>query len=179
VRLVEEDMRLLDLKERFDFIFIPFNTFSLIYELQDRLAVLRVIKKHLKRKGYFVFEIYAPNLSNLAKKSRRKVVTRKEFWDKAQGIKLVRTRTARYHPASQVINNRYDFKKYQLKDEKLIEKYSTTFKLYKFFPSELRLLLESNGFLIKHFWGDYQRNEFGNDSKKMIVVAKKAKVRRV
>ena len=175
VRLVRADMRSFEVKDRFDFIFIPFNTFSLIYELRDHLAVLRAVKKHLKQKGHFALEVYAPNLSRLTRKFQRKVISRKEFLDKAQGIKLVRMRTARYYPASQVINNRYDFKKYRLKDKRLIERYSTTFKLYKFFPTELRFLLESKGFLIEHFWGDYERNEFGNDSKKMIVIAKKSR----
>lgn len=172
IKLHQADMRSFELKEKFDFIFIPFNTFSLVYDLEERLTVLRQVKKHLTTQGYFAFEVYAPNLLKLWEKSQKRIVSRKEFLNKVRGVKLVRIRTARYYPASQIIENRYDYKKYRLEDNKLIEKYSTKFRLYKTFPNELRLMLKMSGLSLIHFWGNYQGNKFNDDSSKMIVVAK-------
>ena len=105
----------------------------------------------------------------LAKKEK---VTKKEFRDEAKGVKLIRTRKSRYSPANQVIDTEYQYQKYD-SGGVLIDKYITKFKLYKFFPTELRLLIENNGFSIEHFWGDYERNEFGDDSERMVILAKK------
>lgn len=174
VELKKADMRDFRLKEKFDFIFIPYNTFSMIDELDDRLKVLKAVREHLAVSGYLGFEVYAPNLLFLWKRSLKDIVTKKEFWDKKEGIRLVRIRTKRYHPARQVIDNRFNYQRYRLKDNKLIDEYSTDFKLYKFFPIEMRLLLRIAGFSIVHFWGNYQRSDFNDDSTKMIVVAKKA-----
>lgn len=171
IDLVRADMRSFELKDKFDFIFISFNTFSLIYKLEDRLAVLKRIKKHLKPAGYFAFEVYAADLEKLTQKLKQRR-TQKEFIDKQKGIRLARIRIAKYHPASQIIDNKYIFKKYKVGTGKLIDEYSTTFKLYKFFPTELGLMLKMAGFSMIHFWGDYSRSEFTDDSGKMIIVAK-------
>jgi len=172
VRLIRADMRSFKLKDKFDFIFIPFNTFSLIYELEDRLSLLKTVKKHLKLSGCFTFEVYAPKLELLSRLAKKERVTKKEFLDEAEGIRLVRARKARYYPASQIIDTEYGYKKYNSTGV-LIKRYVTKFKLYKFFPTELRLLLENAGFSIKHFWGDYARTKFTDDSRRMIIVAKK------
>lgn len=171
IRLIKADMRSFKLKDKFDFIFIPFNTFCLIYELEDRLSVLKQVRKHLKLGGYFAFEVYAPKLELLSELAKKGKTTKKEFLDKAKGVKLVRVRKSRYYSASQIIDTEYRYRKYDSAGA-LIDKYATKFKLYKFFPSELRLLLERSGFSIKHFWGDYQRNKFSDDSRRMIIVAK-------
>lgn len=173
IELIKADMRSFVLKDRFDFIFIPFNTFSLIYKLEDHLVVLEVVKKHLKPRGYFAFEVYAPKLELLSRLAKKERVTKKEFLDEAEGVRLIRVRKSRYYPASQVIDTEYRYRKYDSNDT-LIDKYDTKFKLYKFFPTELSLLLKNAGFLIEYFWGDFQRNEFGDDSRRMIVVVKPA-----
>jgi len=82
-------------------------------------------------------------------------------------------RKSRYYPASQVIDTKYLFSKYDSTGT-LINEYTTRFKLYKFFPAALRLLLGKAGFSIKYFWGGYDRSEFNDSSRRMIIVAKKS-----
>jgi hypothetical protein len=40
-----------------------------------------------------------------------------------------------------------------------------------FFPQELDALLKYNGFRIQRKYGDYNRNDFGEDSGKQLIVA--------
>lgn len=171
--LIKQDMRFFNLDQKFDFIFIPFSSLALIFSPADQKKVLTAVSCHLQPQGYFALEVFAPDLPALAKKTGRWIVEKKEIVDEKKSLRLVRTRKSRYHPGAQLSQTEDHYQRYNLKDNQLLEEYTTAFSVYKFFPNELRLLLENQDFVIEHFWGDYQRNQFANDSKKMIVVARR------
>lgn len=171
--LIKQDMRFFNLGQKFDFIFIPFSSFALIFSPADQKKVLTAVSRHLQPRGYFALEVFAPDLPALAKKTGKWVVEKKEVVDGKKGLRLVRARRSTYHPATQISQTKDHYQRLQLNSDRLLEEYLTSFKVYKFFPRELRLLLENQGFKIKHFWGDYQRHQFADDSQKMIVVARK------
>lgn len=172
VELIQGDMRSFKLKDKFDFIFIPFNSLSMIYKPEDQLAVLKNVRTHLRKGGFLCFEVYAPKLDMLARLASEERITQKEFQDKKEKVRLVRERRSKYNPKTQVIDTQYHYRKYDASGS-LIDEYQTSFKLYKFFPAQLRLLLKKAGFTIKHLWGDYEKNDFDSSSKKIIIVARK------
>jgi ubiquinone/menaquinone biosynthesis C-methylase UbiE len=173
VSLVKQDMRSFRLGQKFDFIFIPFSSFALIFDRTDQKKVLASVARHLSPGGHFALEVFAPDLPSLAAKTSKWAVEKKEVMDGKSGLKLVKTRKSRYHPNTQLSQTEDHYQRYDLKDNRLLEEYTTAFSVYKFFPTELRLLLENQGFKIERFWGDYERNQFADDSKKMIVIARK------
>lgn len=62
ITYIEADIRFLDINEKFDLIFIPFNSIHHLYQNEDLLAVFEVVKKHLKKDGLFLFDCYNPNI---------------------------------------------------------------------------------------------------------------------
>jgi len=60
VRLVEGDMRDLDLGERFPLVLAPFNTLMHAYTLDDQDRVLAAVVGHLADGGLFAFDLYVP-----------------------------------------------------------------------------------------------------------------------
>lgn len=59
------DMRNLSLHEKFDLIYIPFNTFQhLLTEFDQRLCI-NSISRHLKRGGYFILDLMHPDFLKL------------------------------------------------------------------------------------------------------------------
>ena len=50
------------------------------------------------------------------------------------------------------------------------------FSLRCIFPQELKLLLESNEFEIRHSWGDFDQKPFSSDDLKQVIVARKSEV---
>ncbi len=57
VRIVDADVRALDLGERFDLVYVALCSLEILHGADDQLAVLRAVAKHLAPGGVFVTEI--------------------------------------------------------------------------------------------------------------------------
>ncbi len=66
VHLEVGDMRSFDLGEQFDLITIPFRPFQHMMTVDDQMACLRTVRKHLKPNGKFVFDVFNPSIPGLA-----------------------------------------------------------------------------------------------------------------
>lgn len=53
INFIEADIRTLNLQEKFDLIFLPFNSIHHLYKNEDLFEVLKVVRNHLKEKGLF------------------------------------------------------------------------------------------------------------------------------
>jgi SAM-dependent methyltransferase len=70
VWLTTGDMRNFDLEEQFDLITIPFRPFQHMLTVEDQIATLSTIRRHLKPNGTFVFDIFNPSIPGLADETR-------------------------------------------------------------------------------------------------------------
>ena len=55
IEFIEADIRTLDLKKKYDLVFIPFNSIHHLYQNEDLFKALRVVKNHLKAGGIFLW----------------------------------------------------------------------------------------------------------------------------
>ena len=62
INFIQADIRTLDLQEKYDLIFIPFNSIHHLYENEDLFKVLHVVKNHLKDGGLFLLDCFNPNI---------------------------------------------------------------------------------------------------------------------
>ena len=69
IDFIEADIRGLDLGEKFDFIFIPFNSIHHLYKNEDLFDTLKVVRNHLKEKGLFLLDCFNPNIQYIVKTS--------------------------------------------------------------------------------------------------------------
>src|SRR5438105_2619089 len=67
LRLVQSDIRKLDLGWHFDWVCILFNTFLAFPTLADQDRVLQVTRRHLKPGGRFWLDIFQPDMELLAR----------------------------------------------------------------------------------------------------------------
>jgi SAM-dependent methyltransferase len=70
VRLVEGDMRSFDLRERFALVTIPFRPFQHLITVEDQMACLASIRRHLEPGGRLILDLFNPSLSALVDDSR-------------------------------------------------------------------------------------------------------------
>ena len=70
IDFIEADIRELNLGEKFDLIFIPFNSIHHLYKNEDLFDALKVVRNHLKEKGLFLF----PNIQYIVEKEREQHV---------------------------------------------------------------------------------------------------------
>lgn len=167
IDFIEADIRNFDLTDKFDLIFIPFNSIHHLYQNQDLFSVLENVKKHLKEGGLFLFDCFNPNMDYII--ASEKVKTKIADYETLDGRKIQIEQTMKYENNTQInrikwhyfINNK--FNSIQNMDMRL------------YFPEELDSYLKSNGFDVLQKFGNFNEEQFSDTSEKQIFVCKKSK----
>lgn len=157
ITLLQGDMRSFELAERFDLIYIPFNTFSLLLTIKDQLAALATIKKHLAPGGLFAFDIFFPDVKRLfgPELSRWQLEMDHAFDD---GSRVQRDLVREVDTRAQITSIHWRYREYQ--DQLLVREWLTDLKLRYFWRFEIEHLFARAGYEIVHYWGDLHRNDF-------------------
>lgn len=165
VEFIEADIRTLDLPEKYDLIFIPFNSIHHLYQNEDLFKAFKTVRNHLKEGGLFLFDCFNPNFQLIVEgeKEPKEIA---EFTTK-DGREVLIKQHMRYENKTQI--NRIEwhyfingaFNSIQNLDMRL------------FFPQELDSYLDWNGFKIIHKFGSFEEAEFNDRSEKQIIVCRK------
>ncbi|PNW26921.1 class I SAM-dependent methyltransferase [Formosa algae] len=164
IDFIEADIRTLDLSEKFDFIFIPFNSIHHLYHNADVFQAFKAVKKHLKDDGLFVLDCFNPNIQYIVEAEQTQH-TIAEYKTK-DGRDVVITQSMRYETKSQI--NRIAWHYYINGDFHSIQ----NLDMRLFFPQELDSYLEQHGFKILQKYGSFEKEAFDNHSEKQIIVCK-------
>ncbi len=176
VRLVEGDMRAFKLPERFDLITIPFRSFLLLTAVQDQRQSLATIREHLGDAGRLVFNVFVPDLKIIAARSGQggEALTHfKDFLDPQTGRHVMIWDSRHYHINEQIIENVFV---YDEVDEKgmVVRRHYKPLNLRWIYRHEAEHLLARSGFAVEALYGGFNRQPFGEDSREMVWVARKA-----
>jgi len=165
IDFIEADVRTLDLPRQYDLIFIPFNSIHHLYKNQDLFDTLKVVNKHLKEDGLFIFDCYNPNMHYIieAEKGKNKIAEYKTTDDR----KVMIEQTMKYENKSQI--NRIEWY-YFIND---VFHSIQNLDMRMFFPQELDTYLKWSGFTIINKFGNFDEEEFEDHSEKQIFVCKK------
>ena len=74
IDFIEADIRELNLGEKFDLIFIPFNSIHHLYKNEDLFEALNTVKNHLKDNGLFLLDCFNPNIQYIVENERKRHV---------------------------------------------------------------------------------------------------------
>jgi len=162
IEFIEADIRTLDLPEKYDLIFIPFNSIHHLYKNEDLFKTLHVVKNHLKEGGLFMLDCFNPNIQFIVEgeKEQKKVT---EYTTK-DGRDVLIKEIMRYENKTQI--NRIEWHYYINGKFDSIQ----NLDMRQFFPQELDSYLEWNGFNIIHKFGGFDEEAFNNRSDKQIFV---------
>jgi len=162
IAFIEADIRTLDLPEKYDLIFIPFNSIHHLYKNEDLFKAFNVVKKHLKEGGLFLLDCFNPNIQFIVEgeKEQKEIAE----YTTNDGRDILIKQIMRYENKTQI--NRIEwhyfingaFNSIQNLDMRL------------FFPQELDSYLEQNGFNIMHKFGGFEEEPFNDNSEKQIFV---------
>jgi SAM-dependent methyltransferase len=167
LQLIDDDALKLDLKRKFDWVTIFFNTFLGFTTLEQQDRVLRVVRKHLKpRGGRFWLDIFQPNLALMAE-HESKGISPAIFYVPALDRTVYLSVDVRRDPARQLQHIRYNYTWFDDRGRQRREKIE--FDLTFIFPRELQILLERNGFEVEQTWGDHDGSALDADSPRIIV----------
>lgn len=173
VQLEVGDMRNFDLGEQFDLITIPFRPFQHMLTVEDQLACLRTIRKHLKPNGRFVFDVFNPSIPGLADPARLAGAQAEPEVTMPDGRRFIRTH--------RFVNRDYFS---QISDIELVHDIIApdgthtqavfAFQMRYIFRYELEHLLVRAGLVIEELYGGFDKAAYGERYPgELIVVAKR------
>ncbi len=172
ITLHEADMRSVRLDEKFNFVYLPFNTFLVLTTAQDQLALFETVRAHLAPGGMFAFDIFMPDINRLKIEHNPAWELEVDQTIRGTGFRLQRDHAREIDPIRQTMVVHFRMREFQ--DNVLQREWLSDLHMTYIFPRELEHLIARAGFEIVHFWGDYARNDFYalRDPQKQIVVVR-------
>ncbi len=162
INFIQADIRALNLPEKFDLIFLPFNSIHHLYKNEDLFKVLEVVKNHLKEGGLFLLDCFNPNIQYIVEGEREPQLIAE--YTTADGREVLIKQTMRYESETQI--NRIEW--HYCINGKFHSVQNMDMRL--FFPQELDSYLDRAGFHVLHKFGGFEEEAFCNDSTKQIYV---------
>lgn len=172
VKLVEGSMTSFELGEAFSLVTLPFRGFQHLLTVDDQLACLGCIRRHLGPGDRVVFDIFHPNFAMLHDPAFAQ--EREEFpeIELPDGRRFRRaSRVAAFRRAEQI--NEVEIITYVRHPDGREERLVSAFPIRYFFRYEVEHLLERAGFRVAALYGNFDRSPLRDDSPEMIFVAEK------
>jgi SAM-dependent methyltransferase len=144
-----------DRRERFSLIFIVYNTFFALCDVDSQRRCVENITGHLGPDGRFVIEAFVPDPSRFVRDQHIEV--------RHVGIDSVVLSASRHDGAAQ----RVDSMLVRLANDGVR---TWPVRLRYSYPGELDLMAELAGLRLEHRWGGWQREPFTGDSVKHVSV---------
>lgn len=165
IEWIEADMTDFNLKRTFSTITMPAAAMNWVLENKSIEKCLNCIKDHLNQDGTFIFNIFNPNFEIMMRDPSKKY-KRIGYPDPDGKGNVTVTGTHHYDKATQIMH----YTSYhRIKNEETVQK----LKLRIFFPQELDMLLNYNGFKIDFKYGNFDEEPFNSNSKWQIVICHK------
>ena len=164
--LIHGDATKLDLRRKFDWVAIFFNTFLGFTTLAEQDAVLQVARRHLKPRGRLWLDIFQPNLALMASEESRGIDPA-VFYVPHLNRTVFMSVDVKRDPSRQLQQVTFNYRWFD--DDGRERKQKTRFDLTFIFPRELQILLERNGFAIDEIFGDHDGKPLNADSPRIIA----------
>jgi SAM-dependent methyltransferase len=173
VQLVEGDMRAFSLDRTFALATIPFRPFQHLLSVEDQLACLGCIRRHLGDGGRFVLDIFNPSLEALVNRTIGEEFGEEPEFTMPDGRRVVRRHlTAAHDRGNQFTDVQLLY--YVTHADGRTERLVHSFRFRYLFRFEAEHLLARAGFEVETLYADYDKSPFGSKYPgEMLFVARK------
>ena len=159
-----QNMQDFNLSEKFDFIFIGFNSFLHNLTDEDALNCLKCVRNHLNGDGLFLLSIFLPDPEFLY---------RNEYLHEARSFfdyngKQCRVMEKNSYDDETQINSLT----WQLEINGKLSDETYSFKQRMFYPHKMHLLFQESGFSVQEKFGDWDMNPMDEESPLQIYICK-------
>jgi SAM-dependent methyltransferase len=177
VQWIEGDMRSFAFDEAFDLIILGYNGLAWIDSIDDHLALMNTVGRHLAPNGHFAIDIQTPYLPLLAEaRSTIFPVVRRELdWPHPEpGVARFSSFyvTSRYDPVTQTEYSTHYWEIYHEDGQR--ETHIKDLTWHHYFPHELQLLLRQSGLTPVATYGTYDRAPFDESSAQYLWIMRAA-----
>jgi SAM-dependent methyltransferase len=173
VTLGEEDMRRFDFKTDFALVTIPFRPFQHLLTVEDQLACLACIRRHLKSGGRFILDVFNPSLESLTADDLGREQGAEPVEDLPDGRKVVRrTKIISRDRVNQIIRSELVY--YVTRPDGREERAVQPLPMRYLFRYEAEHLLARSGFTVESVYADYDKTPFGEKYPGEIIMIARA-----
>jgi SAM-dependent methyltransferase len=160
VKLVHADMRRFDLGRTFALVTLPFRPFQHLVTVEDQLACLDAVRRHLVERGRLILDVFNPSLEALVNREGGESGDEPEF-STPDGRRVTRrVRIAGHDRFNQVqqVELIYYVTYIDGRHDRLVHAFSMRY-LFRF---EVEHLLARSGFAIEHLYAGYDKSPYGS-----------------
>ncbi len=172
-QLVESDMRDFSVGQGFALATLPFRPFQHLLTVEDELACLAAVHRHLADDGRVILDLFNPSIDLLASRTVGEEFGREAPFEMPDGRRVARShRFAAHDPFRQVTDVEliYDVTHPDGRQERLIHAFPFRY-LFRF---EAEHLLARAGFEVEHLFAGYDKSPYGSTYPgELIFVARK------
>ena len=174
VSLLHGDMRNFDVAQTFALITSPFRAFQHLLTVEDQIACLTCVHRHLAERGRFVFDLFNPSLEILVQTELGTEIETEPSFPLPDGRTAQRrSRILRHDRLQQVTYHELIY--YVTDTNGHTERVVHAFALRNSFKFEIEHLLARLGFAVEHVYADFDRTPFGSKYPgELIFVARRA-----
>ena len=163
-KLLYNNIQYFKLDEKFDFIFIGFNSFLHNLTDEDALNCLRSVRNHLNDNGLFLLSIFLPDPEFLYK-DEYLYEARTFFEYKGKKCRVMEKNS--YDDETQINSLTW-----QLEINGKLSDETYSFKQRMFYPHKMHLLFQETGFKVLEKFGDWDMNPMDEESPLQIYICK-------
>jgi SAM-dependent methyltransferase len=175
IQLVQADMRGFSLGQSFKLVTTPFRTFQHLTTMEDQLACLECIHRHLVEEGRLILDIFNPSLEALVRDNLGKELGDEPEFTTPDGRRVMRRhKFVSRDYFNQLIHGEFLYYVTHAdgREERLVHAFPLRY-LYRF---EAEHLLTRCGFEVEQVYADYDRSPYGSKYPgELIFVARKGK----
>jgi SAM-dependent methyltransferase len=173
VQLVQADMRNFDLAQTFRLVTLPFRPFQHLTTVEDQLACLGCIHRHLAPQGRLVLDLFNPSLNYLTSDTLGLEMSEEPEFSMPDGRRVTRcSKVVARDYFNQV--NQVELIYYITHPDGRTERLVHPFPMRYLFRFEAEHLLARSGFAVEQVYAGYDRSPYGSKYPgELIFVAKK------
>lgn len=180
IRLVEGDMTDFALEGRFGLIYIPFRAFLHLLTVEEQLAALHCIRRHLKPSGRLALDTFDPNLHYIVEHLGHggPPFTRQmdlDYLDPQTGQRVLVWSSRHYDPPRQRIVEERLFERLD-GEGRVVERRYRTLTLRWIYRWEMEHLLARAGFEVEALYGGFQKEPFTEMGQDLVWIARPGSV---
>ena len=166
-RILHGDMTSFKVNQKFDYIFVAFNTFLHLLTNENAKQCFDCVKAHLSDNGEFILDIVNPHPSFLFKSDDNPTLVM-DFKDSKYNDIVEIYEKCKYSHDTELcdISWEYHYQKHSEHNKKF------EYQMRMYYPDTINRLLTESGFYIQDVYGDYDMNPFDETSRVQIYRAK-------
>jgi SAM-dependent methyltransferase len=175
VQLVQADMRDFELAQTFQLVTIPFRPFQHLTTVDDQLACLACVHRHLDKGGKLILDLFNPSLDVLARDIVGEEVGEEPEFSMPDGRRVVRRHKVVARDYFNQINH-VELIYYVTHPDGREERLVHAFPMRYLFRFEAEHLLVRSGFEVEAVYADFDKSPYGSKYPgDLIIVAKAVK----